>query len=99
LESYQRVGVAMGILGMLLGLLVVRYGIDPGLGYWISIVSLGIWIIIVSIVGIIIVLVNTKHHQGVGITLVLLGIVGNLLLIIPGIMAYRYKPEGEEIKP
>jgi hypothetical protein len=90
MESYQSIGIAMGILGMILGLLVIRYGIDPGLGYWVS---------IVSIVGIIIVLVNTKHHQGAGITLVLLGIVGNLLLIIPGIMAYRYKPEGKnEIK-
>ena len=99
MESYQNIGIAMGILGMILGLLVIRYGIEPGLGYWVTVVWLGIWIIIVSIVGVIIVLVNTKHHQGVGITLALLGIVGNLLLIIPGIMAYRYKPEGKGIEP
>jgi len=89
----------MGILGMILGMIVIRWGVEPGLGYWVTIVWLGIWIMIVSIVGIIIVLVNTKHHQGAGITLVYLGILGNPLLIIPGIMAYRYKPEGNQIEP
>jgi hypothetical protein len=45
-------------------------------------------------------LVNTKHHKNVGIVLIVLGIIGNLLLIIPGAMALRYKPESEsEIKP
>jgi hypothetical protein len=59
-----------------------------------------VWVAIVSIVGIIIVLVNTKHSHSVGIVLIVLGIIGNLLLIIPGAMALRYKPEGKkEIKP
>jgi hypothetical protein len=88
MESYQSVGIVIGIIGIVFGLLgSLAYG-------WLA------WVAIVSIVGIILVLVNTKHHEGVGITLIVLGILGNLLLIIPGIMACRYKPKSEwEIKP
>ena len=87
MESYQSIGIVIGIIGIVLGLLgSLAYG-------WL------VWVAIVSIVGIILVLVNTKHHEGVGIILIVLGILGNLLLIIPGIMAYRYKPKSEwEIK-
>jgi hypothetical protein len=87
MESYQSIGIVIGIIGIVLGLVgSLAYG-------WLA------WVAVVSIVGIIVVLVNTKHHQGVGITLIVLGILGNLLLLIPGIMAYRFKPKSElEIK-
>ena len=88
MESYQSIGIVIGIIGIVLGLL-------GSLAYrWLA------WLAVVSIVAIVIVLVNTKHHQGVGITLIVLGILGNLLLIIPGIMECRYKPESKsEINP
>jgi len=79
----------MGIAGLILGILGSAV-----------IGSLGLWVAIFSFVGMILVLVNPKHHRGVGIVLIVLGIIGNLLLIIPGAMALRYKPESElEIKP
>ena len=87
MESYQSIGIVMGIIGIALGLFASLVQ-----GYL-------IWVALVSIAAIIIVLVHTKHHKKVGITLVVLGILGNLLLIIPGAMAIRYKPEGnKEIK-
>jgi membrane-bound ClpP family serine protease len=87
-ESYQSIGIVIGIIGIVLGL----FGsLVQG---WL------VWVAIVSIVGIIIVLVNTKHHKNVGIVLIVLGIIGNLLLIIPGAMALRYKPESQSgIRP
>lgn len=88
MESYQSIGIVIGIIGIVLGLLG-SFSV-----WWL------VWVAIVSIAGIIIVLVNTKHHKGVGVALVVMGILGNLLLIIPGIMAYRVKPKSEgEIKP
>jgi hypothetical protein len=79
----------MGIVGLILGLLGS-----------ISIGTLGLWVAFISFVGIVVPLVNIKHHEKVGIVLIILGIIGNLLLIIPGIMAIRYKPKSEsEIKP
>ena len=88
MESYQSVGIVIGIIGIILGLA------GSFVQGWLA------WVTIVSIVGIILVLFNPKNHKGVGITLIVLGILGNLLLIIPGIMAYRYKPESKsEIKP
>jgi hypothetical protein len=89
MESYQSIGLLMGIAGLILGILGSAV-----------IGSLGLWVAIFSFVGMILVLVNPKHHRGVGIVLIVLGIIGNLLLIIPGAMALRYKPESEsEIKP
>ena len=79
----------MGIAGLILGILGSAV-----------IGSLGLWVAVVSFIGIVVPLVNTKHHKNVGIVLLVLGIIGNLLLIIPGAMALRYKPESEsEIKP
>ena len=74
----------MGIVGLILGLVGS-----------IAIGSLGLWVALVSFVGIVLPLVNTKHHKNVGIVLMVLEILGNILLIIPGAMAYRYKPESE----
>src|SRR4030095_1244498 len=89
MESYQNIGLLMGIAGLILGILGSAV-----------IGSLGLWVAVVSFIGIVVPLVNTKHHKNVGIVLIVLGIIGNLLLIIPGAMALRYKPESEsEIKP
>lgn len=74
----------MGIVGLILGLVGS-----------IAIGSLGLWVAFVSFIGIVLPLVNTKHHKNVGIVLIVLGILGNILLIIPGAMAIRYKPESE----
>lgn len=89
MESYQSIGIIMGIVGLILGLVGS-----------IAIGSLGLWVALVSFVGIVLPLVNTKHHKNIGIVLIVLGILGNILLIIPGAMAIRYKPESEsQIKP
>ena len=89
MQSYQSVGLLIGIVTLVLGLIGSAV-----------VGNLGIWVAIVSFIGMILVLFNPKHHRGVGIVLIILGILGNLLLIIPGIMAYRYKPESEsEIRP
>jgi membrane-bound ClpP family serine protease len=82
MQSYQSVGLLIGIVTLVLGLIGSAV-----------VGNLGIWVAIVSFIGMILVLLNPKHHRGVGIVLIILGIFGNLLLIIPGIMAYRYKPE------
>jgi membrane-bound ClpP family serine protease len=84
MESYQSIGIVLGVIGIILGLL--------------GSLAQGclVWVAIISIAGIIVVLVNTKHSHNVGIVLIVLGIIGNLLLIIPGIMALRYKPEGKK---
>ena len=79
----------MGVVGLILGLVGS-----------IAIGSLGLWVALVSFIGIVLPLVNTKHHKNLGIILMVLGILGNLLLIIPGAMAYRYKQEPKsETKP
>jgi membrane-bound ClpP family serine protease len=89
MESYQSIGLLMGIAGLILGILGSAV-----------IGSLGLWVAVVSFIGIVVPFVNTKHYKNVGIVLIVLGIIGNLLLIIPGAMALRYKPESEsEIKP
>jgi len=88
MESYQSIAIVLGIIGIFLGLLSS-----------IAIGSYAVVVILVSIVGIVVPLVNTKHHNKVGGVLIVLGILGNLLLIIPGIMACRFKPESQsEIK-
>ena len=91
MEKYQNVSILMGIVGIILG--QISRSVIGGLG---------LWIILVSFIGIVLplVLVNTKHHEKVGIILIIIGIVGNLLLVIPGIMAIRYKPESKsDINP
>jgi hypothetical protein len=89
MESYQSISIIMGLVGLILGLVGS-----------IAIGSLGLWVAFVSFIGIVLPLINTKHHKNVGILLIVLGILGNILLIIPGAMAIRYKPESEsKIKP
>jgi len=83
MESYQSISIILGIVGIIVGFISMF-----------AIASLGLWVVFVSFVGIALPLVNTKHHEKVGIIMIVLGILGNLLLIIPGIMAIRYKPEG-----
>jgi hypothetical protein len=88
MESCQTVGIIISILGILLGSgMTIVFG-------WISVI-----VILASFLGLVLSVLNVKHHKNVGGALIVIGIVGNLLLIIPGIMAYRYKPERkQEIK-
>ena len=89
MQSYQSVSIVLGIVGIILGIFSS-----------IAIGWLAIWVVIVSFIGIVLPLANTKHHEKVGGILIVLGILGNLLLIIPGIMAYRWKPESQSgIRP
>jgi hypothetical protein len=83
MESYQSIGVMMGIAGIVLALALVAHPVGV----------LALLIIPVSFIGIILALLNTKHHRNVGVALIILGVIGNILLILPGIMAYRYKPQ------
>ena len=48
---------------------------------------LGLWVAAISFIGVIISLFNPKHSKSVGIVLIILGVIGNIFLIIPGIMA------------
>ena len=59
---------------------------------------LGLWVAAISVIGIIISLFNPKHSKSVGIVLIILGVIGNIFLIIRGIMALRYKPESVQAK-
>ena len=56
MESYQSIGIILGIVGLILGLVGS-----------ISIGGLGLWVAVVSFIGIVVPLVNTKHHRSVGI--------------------------------
>ena len=62
MESYQSIGLLMGIAGLILG--IVGSAV---------IGSLGLWVAVVSFIGIVVPLVNTKHHKNVGIVLIVLG--------------------------
>lgn len=86
MESYQSIGIVMAVVGILVGLALAVFP-DPLSGFIV------IAIIFMSFIGLIISLVNPKNHKGVGITLIIVGVIGNLLLIIPGVMAIRYKPK------
>ena len=85
MESFQTVGILVGIIGVILGLLIV--GFAPG-----GIGLVGIGTAIVSFISIFLVLTK-RHAKGVGITIIVLGVLFNWLLLIPGIMAVRYKPQ------
>ena len=62
--------------------------------------AIGLWSLLIGFIGMVIPLVNTKHSKNVGITLIVFAIIGNLVLLIPGIMAYRWKPESQSgIRP
>jgi hypothetical protein len=82
MESFQSVGLVVGIAGVILGLAEIIF-----LGL------LRMWIAAISFIGIIISLFNPKHSKAVGIVLIVVGVLGNIFLVIPGIMALRYKPE------
>jgi hypothetical protein len=54
---------------------------------------LGALMLIISIISLILSIVvrNNANARGLGIAFIVMGIIGNLLLLIPGIMAIRYK--------
>ena len=88
MQNYQKVGVIVSVIGLLF-VLLVPFG-----------VAMGIMLLVgaVSFVGLILSLINVKHSKKVGIIMIILGVFGNLLLIMPGIMAYRYKPKNGGIQ-
>ena len=81
MESYQTAGVIISILGILLSFAVGIF-IPP----------LGVLMFFVNIVTLILSAVVKTNTRGLGVALIVLGIIGNVFLIIPGIMAIRYKP-------
>jgi uncharacterized protein with PQ loop repeat len=86
MESYQSIGIVMGVVGIIIAIGLGAAQV-PSINGWVVVA-----ILFVSFIGLVISLVNKKHHKGVGITMIILGCIGNLLLIVPGIMAIRYKP-------
>jgi hypothetical protein len=94
MQSYQSIGIIFGIIGIIFGLL---FSITPtGNIATVPSAALGVWVLIISIAGICVVLADTRHSRRVSMVLIFLGAFGNVLLIIPGIMAYRYKPKGKQ---
>jgi hypothetical protein len=85
MENYQKAGVIIGIVMIVVGLFST-----------VVIGGLGLWRAMVSLVGTILcIVVSTKHHKKVGITLIVIGVLGNIFLIAPGIMAIRYISKGD----
>ncbi len=82
MESYQTAGIIVSLIGIFLSMAVVFF-IPP----------LGALMLIISIISLILSIVvrNSANARGLGIAFIVMGIIGNLLLIIPGIMAIRYK--------
>jgi hypothetical protein len=87
MENYQTVTIIIGITFIIVGLAASFIA-----GWW-----YGIVVATVSFIGIIASLVEPNHHVAVGITLIVLGVIGNLFLIIPGIMVIRYKPRSQSL--
>ena len=58
-----------------------------------AMVGIAILLIFASIISILISFANPeKHHKKVGVVLLIIGLIGSWLMIIPAIMAFRYKP-------
>ena len=84
MESYQSIGIVMAVVGSLLAI---------GLNFTTVNGFVIVFIVLSSFIGLIVALINPKHHKAAGITMIVVGLFGNFLLIIPGIMAIRYKPK------
>jgi O-antigen/teichoic acid export membrane protein len=90
MESYQVVGIIMGIIGTLLGILMFLAGaISEDVAY---LAVIGPFTGIFSFTGIFVALANPRYKRGVGVYYLVTGILFNLLLIVPAIMAFRWKP-------
>lgn len=83
MKAYQTVAVVMAIIMVIIGIVIALF-VPP----------LGLWIAFCSFICIFIPLADPeKHHKAVGIVLLIFGIIGTWLLIIPAIMALVYKPK------
>ena len=90
MESYQVVGIIMGIIGTFLGIVVFVAGaISEDVAY---LAVVGLFTGIFSFIGIFVALANPRYKRGVGVYYLVTGILFNLLLIVPAIMAFRWKP-------
>jgi hypothetical protein len=89
MEAYQTVAIVLAIIMLLIGIAVMALVPFPfGM--------LGGWIAFCSFVCIFVPLANPeKHSKAVGVTLLIFGIIGTWLLIIPAIMALIYKPKSQ----
>jgi hypothetical protein len=89
MENYQKAGIATGVIGVIIGLVLLRF-LDGFFVYF------GVCMFVASMISVtILVPVSSsgKHRKTVGIIVLLMGVFFNWLLIIPGIMAIRYRPK------
>ena len=83
MESYQTAGVIISVIGIILGLILANF-----------IAPLGGLMFVVNIIALILsAAMKPRSHRTYGIVTMVLAVIGNLLLLIPGIMALRYKKE------
>jgi hypothetical protein len=93
MESYQSVAVVLAIIMLVIGIMIAIIPFE--FTAW-----LGIWIAFCSFICIFVPLANPqKHHKAVGVVLLIFGIIGTWPLLIPAIMALRYKPKQFELTP
>lgn len=94
-ETYQTIGVILGIISTIIGILVAFAGfIIIPLDIGITLI-IGVWVTISSFTCIFISLANPERHcKHVAIALIVIGVFGPWLMIIPGIIAAVYKPKG-----
>jgi hypothetical protein len=89
MENYQKAGLITGIIGVVIGLVILGSleGLFVYFGGCMFVASMISLTILTPISG------SGKYRKTVGIIVLLMGVFFNWLLIIPGIMAIRYKPK------
>jgi hypothetical protein len=92
MENYQKVGIMTGVIGAIIGLILLRSlgGFFVYFGGCMFVASMISVTILIPISG------SGKYRETVGILVLLMGIFFNWLLIIPGVMAMRYKPKSNK---
>jgi hypothetical protein len=86
MESYQKAGVIISIIGIILGFVATIF-----------LPALGAVMIVVNFITLMLSAFVKTHTKALGVSLIVFGIIGNFFLIIPGIMAIRYKPKQYEL--
>jgi hypothetical protein len=92
MENYQKAGIMTGVIGVIIGLILLRSlgGFFVYFGGCMFVASMVSVTILIPISG------SGKYRETVGILVLLMGIFFNWLLIIPGVMAMRYKPKSNK---
>lgn len=80
MENYQTVGVTVSVIGLFLGLIVI---VSP-------LAVVGGLMIIVNLFTLMLSAMKVKPWS-YGFTVGILGLIGNIFLLIPAFMAYSYK--------